>query len=319
MDKLAVVAIGGNSLIRDKHHLKVEDQYRQVTKTVKHIVSIIQAGFKVVITHGNGPQVGFIMKRSEIAHQHEGLHFVPLQSCVANTQGAIGYQIQQAMTNEFRTKGLDLSAATVVTQVRVSETDPGLLNPSKPIGAFYDKVRADKMKQDHPDWHFIEDAGRGYRRVVPSPVPEEIVEMNVIQNLVDRGFCVVAAGGGGIPVVRDNAGMLEGVAGVIDKDYTSALLARNLNADLLVISTSVDRVCLNFGQPDETPLDRLTADQAEAYKADGQFAAGSMLPKIEAILWFLKKGGKRAIITKPDNLARAIRGKCGTHIVRVQC
>lgn len=316
MNKLAVVAIGGNSLIRDKHHLRVEDQYRQVTKTVKHIVSIIQAGYRVVITHGNGPQVGFIMRRSEIAHQHEGLHFVPLQSCVANTQGAIGYQIQQAMTNEFRAQGLDHSAATVVTQVRVDAGDPSLENPSKPIGTFYSRERARKMKQDHPDWEIVEDAGRGYRRVVPSPLPEEIMEMGVIKGLVDRGYCVVAAGGGGIPVVRDANNMLEGVAGVIDKDFTSALLARNLAADLLIISTSVDRVCLNFGKPGQTPLDRLTAAQAEAYMAQGHFEAGSMLPKIQAILWFLRKGGRKAIITKPDYLARAIRGKCGTHIIR---
>ncbi len=317
MKKLAVIAIGGNSLIRDKHHLKVEDQYREITKTVKHIVSIIEAGYQVVITHGNGPQVGFIMKRSEIAHKHEGLHFVPMQSCVANTQGAIGYQIQQALNNEFRKKRLINQAVTVVTQVRVSENDPGLQNPTKPIGTFYSRERAGEMKKDHPDWKMISDAaGRGYRRVVPSPKPVEIVEMDMIKCLVENNFCVVAAGGGGIPVVRNNDAMLEGVSAVIDKDLSSALLAGHLNAELLIISTCVDRVCLNFGQENEQALSKITTDQAEQYMKEGHFEAGSMLPKIEAILCFLKKGGKKAIITKPDNLEKAILGKSGTCIVK---
>ena len=317
MKKLAVIAIGGNSLIRDKHHLKVEDQYREITKTAKHIVSTIEAGYKVVITHGNGPQVGFIMKRSEIAHKYEGLHFVPLQSCVANTQGAIGYQIQQALNNEFQKKKLDHQAITVVTQVKVSKNDPGLKNPTKPIGVFYSRVRADEMKKDHPNWKMVSDAaGRGYRRVVPSPKPVEIVEMDMIKCLVDKNFCVIAAGGGGIPVIGNKDGMLEGVSAVIDKDLSSALLARHLKADLLIISTCVDRVCLNFGQENEKALSKITADQAEQYVKEGHFEAGSMLPKIEAILWFLKKGGKKAIITKPNTLEKAIIGKCGTHIVK---
>ena len=316
MNKLAVIAIGGNSLIRDKHHLKVEDQYRQITKTVTHIVSIIEAGYRVVITHGNGPQVGFIMRRSEIAHQHEGLHFVPLESCVANTQGAIGYQIQQAMNNEFNRKAMAMSAVTVVTQVKVAGDDPALENPTKPIGSFYDKERAEQMQKDHPGWKLVPDAGRGYRRVVPSPEPMEIVEMDMIERLSDQGCCVVAAGGGGIPVKDTGGGILEGVAAVIDKDLSSALLAQCLGADLLIISTCVDRVCLNFGKKNQTPLNRITDEQAAAYMAEGHFEKGSMLPKIQAILRFLKQGGKKAIITKPDNLKRAIAGKCGTHIVK---
>lgn len=316
MKKLAVIAIGGNSLIRDQHHLKVEDQYRQITKTVKHIVEIIEAGYEVVITHGNGPQVGFVLRRSEIAYEHEGLHFVPLQSCVANTQGAIGYQIQQALCNELKKRNLAKKAVTVVTQVKVSIDDPGFDHPTKPIGTFYDDKKAETVKKDHPDWKMVPDAGRGYRRVVASPEPVEIVEMEMIQRLVENDFCVIAAGGGGIPVVENSDGSLEGVGAVIDKDYASALLAANLKADLLVISTGVDRVCINFGKENEKALSNITLPEAKKYLKAGHFEAGSMLPKIKAILWFLENGGQKAIVTKPDHLKKAIVGKCGTHIFK---
>ncbi len=315
MKKIAVVAIGGNSLIRDKHHLRVEDQYVQITRTVIHIVEVIKAGYEVIITHGNGPQVGFILRRSEIAYEHEGLHFVPLQSCVANTQGAIGYQIQQALGNELRKHGIIKETATVVTQVKVSRDDPGFANPSKPIGQFYEKEKARSLQKDHPDWVMVSDAGRGYRRVVASPRPLEIVEIGLIRKLVAEGCCVIAAGGGGIPVVENPDGSLEGVGAVIDKDFASAMLAVNLGAELLVISTAVDRICLNFGQENESPVSRMTAEEAERYIAEGHFAEGSMLPKIKAVLWFLAHGGKKAIVTRPDNLERAIAGRCGTSIV----
>lgn len=317
MKKLAVIAIGGNSLIRDKHHLKVEDQYKQITKTVRHIVSIIEAGYKVVITHGNGPQVGFVLKRSEIAYKYEGLHFVPLQSCVANTQGAIGYQIQQALNNEFKKKKLNRQAVTIITQVKVSKNDPGLKNSTKPIGSFYSKEQVLEMKKNHPDWKMVSDAaGRGYRRVVPSPRPVEIVEMDMIKCLADKNFCVIAAGGGGIPVLENLDGSLEGIGGVVDKDFTSALLAKNLNANLLIISTGVDRVCLNFGKKNEKFLSDISIKETKTYIEQGHFKAGSMLPKIQAIIWFLKNGGQKAIITKPDHLKKAIIGKCGTHITK---
>ncbi len=312
--KLAVIAIGGNSLIRDKHHLKVEDQYREVTKTVKHIVEIIKAGYEVVITHGNGPQVGFILRRSEIAYEHEGLHFVPLQSCVANTQGAIGYQIQQALGNELKKCHIVKKVATVVTQVQVSGSDPGFSHPTKPIGQFYDEIRVKTIKKNHPDWKIIFDAGRGYRRVVPSPKPIKIIEMDIIRHLVENKFCVIAAGGGGIPVVENPDGDLEGVFAVIDKDFASALLAKNLNADLLIISTGVDKVCLNYGKNNEKGLSLITVKEAKAYLKEGHFESGSMLPKMQAILWFLENGGGKAIITKPDHLKKAIIGKWGTHI-----
>lgn len=316
MKKLAVIAIGGNSLIRDKHHLKVEDQYREVTKTVKHIVEIINKGYDVVITHGNGPQVGFVLRRSEIAYEHEGLHFVPLQTCVANTQGAIGYQIQQALDNELRRQKIKKQAVTVVTQTKVDKDDPGFKNSTKPIGQFYNDKKAEEIRNDHPDWQMVSDAGRGWRRVVPSPKPVEIIEMNMIENLIDNQFCVVATGGGGIPVIENEDGSLEGVAAVIDKDFASAMLARNLKAELLIISTGVDRVCLNYGSDQEEPLSKITADEAYDHMMEGHFETGSMLPKIEAILWFLEQGGKKAIITKPENLRRSLQGKCGTHIVQ---
>ena len=316
MKKLAVIAIGGNSLIRDKHHLKVEDQYREITKTVKHIVEIIKAGYEVIITHGNGPQVGFILRRSEIAYEHEGLHFVPLQSCVANTQGAIGYQIQQALGNEFKKHNISKKAVTIITQVKVSGQDPGFKNPTKPIGAFYDNEKAKIIKKDHPEWDMVSDAKKQYRRVVASPEPVEIIEIDMIKNLAENNFCVITAGGGGIPVVEDSDGNLQGVGAVIDKDFTSALLAKELNADLLIISTGVDRVCLNFGKENEKALTNITVKEAKEYLKEGHFEVGSMLPKINAILWFLENGGKKAIITKPDHLKKAIIGEFGTHIIK---
>jgi carbamate kinase len=316
MKKLAVIAIGGNSLIRDKHHLTVEDQYREITKTVKHIVEIIEAGYEVVITHGNGPQVGFILRRSEIAYEHEGLHFVPLQSCVADTQGAIGFQIQQALGNELKKRNLSKETATIVTQVKVAKNDPGFDHPTKPIGTFYDDKKAETIKKDHPDWNMVSDAGRGYRRVVASPKPIEIIEMAIIKHLVENGCCVIAAGGGGIPVVENPDGSLESVSAVVDKDYVSALLAINLKADLLVISTGVDRVCINFGKENEKPLSNITTSEAKKYLKEGHFEEGSMLPKMQAILWFLENGGQKAIITKPDHMRNSIIGKSGTHIIK---
>ncbi len=316
MKKLAVIAIRGNSVIRDIHNLGGQNQYSEITKTVKHIVEIIKAGYEVVITHGNGPQVGFVLRRSEIAYEHEGLHFVPLQSCVANTQGAIGYQIQQALGNELKKCNISKHAVTIVTQVKVSKNDPGFNNPTKPIGTFYDDKKAEIIKKDHPDWEMVSDAGRGYRRVVASPKPLEIVEMDMIRHLVENDYSVIAAGGGGIPVVENQDGSLEGVGAVVDKDFASALLAINLKADLLVISTGVDRVCLNFGKENEKALSSITVTEAKTYLNEGHFEAGSMLPKMQAILWFLENGGQKAIVTRPDHLKTAIVGKCGTHITK---
>ncbi|KLU60356.1 carbamate kinase 1 [Peptococcaceae bacterium CEB3] len=312
--KLAVIAIGGNSLIRDKSHMEVSDQYEAVCETAKHIAELAERGYNPVITHGNGPQVGFILRRAEIAYEMGGLHRVPLVSCDADTQGAIGYQVQQAMDNEFKKRGLNMLAATVVTQVLVAGDDPAFTRPSKPIGTFYNEEQAEKIRVEHPDWTLVNDAGRGYRRVVPSPYPLEIVELGIVERLARDGYCVVCAGGGGIPVVKGSDGRLTGVDAVIDKDFASSLLAVKIRADLLVISTGVPMVYLNFGKPEQKALDRVTAAEMRRYIGENHFAPGSMLPKVEAALRFLEQGGKEAIITNPESLAEAVEGKTGTHI-----
>lgn len=315
MPRLAVIAIGGNSLIRDEQHKSVHDQYEAVVETSRHIAGIVQQGYNVVITHGNGPQVGFILLRSEIAEKVAGLHPVPLDSCGADTQGAIGYQIQQALHNEFLKRGVERQAATIVTQVLVDQHDPAFQNPSKPVGSFYTKEEIDQ-KVAQEGWTVAEDAGRGWRRVVPSPMPMAIVELDAIKRLVEADFVVIAAGGGGIPVIRNSEGLLEGVAAVIDKDHATSLLATNLEADLFVISTAVENVSLNYRKPDEQAIYRMTVSEAKAYAEQGQFAKGSMLPKINAAIAFLERGGKEALITNPESLERALAGHTGTRIVR---
>lgn len=310
---LAVVAVGGNSLIIDKKHQTVPDQYNAAVGTVKHIANMIEKGWDVVITHGNGPQVGFVLLRAEVAKKVVGLHDVPLDSCGADTQGAIGYFFQQILKNEFIERSINKEAVTVVTQVKVDKDDPAFKNPSKPIGRFMDKEKAlEKEKED--GWDIVEDAGRGYRRVVPSPDPKEIVEEKAIEALVKQGFVVIAVGGGGIPVYKGENGMYAGIEAVIDKDLASALLAKNIKADLLMISTSIDKVCLNFGKPGEKALDSMTLEEAIRYKKEGHFAPGSMLPKIEAVIRYLESGGKKVIITSPDNIEDALEGKKGTTI-----
>lgn len=308
---VAVVAVGGNSLIKNKNHQTVPDQWVAARETGKHIARMIAGGWEVVLTHGNGPQVGFILRRSELA-AHE-LHEVPLDSCVADTQGAIGYMFQQVLMNEFRRMGMEKPAATVVTQVLVDRDDPAFQNPTKPIGSFMDEETARRRQEE--GWHVIEDAGRGWRRVVPSPMPREILELPVIQRMVEQGIIVIGVGGGGIPVVRNEAGDLEGVAAVIDKDHASSLLARSIGADLFLISTEVEKVALNFGTPDQVWLDRMTLAEAKAYMAEGHFKTGSMLPKIQAIVRYLEEGGTEAIITNPENIERALAGETGTRIV----
>jgi len=310
--KVAVVAIGGNSLIKDPQHQTVPDQYEATKETCQHIADMIAQGWDVVITHGNGPQVGFILRRSELS-RHE-LHEVPLDSCGADTQGAIGYMLQKALHNEFHRRGMRRQAATVVTQVLVDKDDPSFQSPSKPIGSFMGKEEA-LQRRDADGWDVVDDAGRGWRRVVASPIPQRIIERDAIKTLIDAGFIVVAVGGGGIPVVEDEHGVLTGASAVIDKDYASSLLASVINADLFLISTAVEKVALNYGKPNQVWLDRLTLAEAKKYLAEGHFAKGSMGPKIQAIIGFLEKGGKEALITNPENIARALRGETGTRIV----
>jgi carbamate kinase len=305
----AVVAIGGNSLIKDKQHQTVRDQYIAAHETCRHIVTMIQEGWNVAISHGNGPQVGFILRRSELA-AHE-MHEVPLDVCGADSQGAIGYALQQNLCNEFRRLGVAREAATVICQTEVAADDPAFKNPTKPIGGFMDEKQAERRRQE--GWDVVNDANRGYRRVVASPQPLRIVELAAIRALIAAGVVVITVGGGGIPVVADADGNLVGVAAVIDKDLASALLANKLEADLLIISTAVEKVALNFGTPDETLVDHLSLAEARAHLAEGvHFAAGSMAPKIQAVVNYLSNGGRAAIVTNPENVARALHGETGT-------
>ncbi len=309
----AVIAIGGNSLIPDAQHQTVQDQYEAAGVTDEHIASLVEDGWDVAISHGNGPQVGFILRRSELASNE--LHEVPLDYCGADTQGAIGYMLQQNLINDFRARGIDKNVATVVTQVEVDPADPAFDNPSKPIGSFMDEEQARQRTEDD-GWQVKEDSGRGWRRVVASPKPKRIVEIEIIRQLLDAGNVVIGVGGGGIPVVADDNGDLRGVAAVIDKDLASALLANEVDADLLLISTAVEKCALNFGTPDEEWIDEFTVDEVKRYLDEGtHFAEGSMAPKMRAVVQYLEGGGKEALITNPENIERAVAGETGTRIV----
>ncbi len=309
-----VIAIGGNSLIPDGDHQSVQDQYGAAAETDDHIASLVEQGWDVAISHGNGPQVGFILRRSEMASSE--LHEVPLDYCGADTQGAIGYMLQQNLVNDFRQRGISKSVATIVTQVEVDANDPAFASASKPIGSFMEEADA-KRRRDVEGWDIREDAGRGWRRVVASPQPMRIVEIEVIRDLLDAGVVTIAVGGGGIPVITNAAGDLEGIAAVIDKDLASALLAVQVDADLLLISTAVEQVALNFGTPEQRWVDQFTLAEVKQYLAEGgHFAEGSMAPKMRAVVQFLEAGGKEALITNPQNLERAMAGETGTRIVR---
>jgi carbamate kinase len=310
---IVVVAVGGNSLIKDSGHQTLPDQYLAVAETAVHIADLIEAGWKVVVTHGNGPQVGFILLRSELA-RHK-VHPVPLDVIGADTQGSMGYHLQQCLGNEFRRRGQSQQAITLVTQVEVDAQDPAFGHPSKPIGPFLSEAEA-RARQAQDGWEVVEDAGRGWRRVVASPKPTRIVELAAVESMLSAGYCVMACGGGGIPVVADSEGLLMGVAAVIDKDLASSLLACQLGAHRLIISTAVEKVCLHFGTPQEIQLDRVTLDQARRFLAEGHFKAGSMKPKVEAVISYLESGQGEALITNPENLRRALTGATGTHFVR---
>lgn len=310
--QLAVVAVGGNALIREKGRETLPDQYAAACLTMPYVAEMVASGWDVIVTHGNGPQVGFILRRSEIAAGE--LHGIPLDYCVSNTQGSIGYMFQMALENEFKRRDMPNRAVTVVTQTLVDASDPAFTHPTKPIGSFMDEATALRHR-DNDGWAVVEDAGRGWRRVVPSPRPIRIVQQEAILALIQAGFTVVGVGGGGIPVVEDTQGNLIGVEAVIDKDLASSLLAYTIQADLFLISTEVEKVALNFNRPDMRWLDRMTVSEARQYLAEGQFGKGSMEPKIQAVIQYIENGGKRALITNPENMLHALAGQTGTQIV----
>jgi carbamate kinase len=310
---LAVIAIGGNSLIKDSAHLSLPDEKAAVRETVVHIAEMIAQGWNVVITHGNGPQVGFILLRSELA-RHVLPQTLSLDVAGADSQGGIGYMLQQALGNELRRRNLPQQPVTLITQTLVDPNDPVIQQPSKPIGQFYNAEEA-QQKQQELGWTMIEDAGRGWRRVVPSPYPRQIIESTVIETMVHAGFVVISAGGGGIPVIVDENGDLQGIDAVIDKDLASSLLASSLHADLLLISTGVEKIALNYRQPNQHDLDQVTLSEAQRYLDAGHFAKGSMEPKIRAAIEYLERGGKAVLITMPETITNALAGQTGTWIL----
>jgi carbamate kinase len=316
MSKLAVIAVGGNSLIKDDKNVTVEDQEQALRETASHIADMIEEGWDLAIGHGNGPQVGFILRRSEIAAKVEGMHEVPLDVCGADSQGAIGYEFQQALQNEYQRRGFNKGAVTIVTQTLVDQKDPAFQKPTKPIGSFMDEPEARRREKDM-GWSVVEDAGRGWRRVVPSPLPKKILELESVKTLLNAGVTVITVGGGGIPVVDKGNSEYEGTAAVIDKDFASSLLAQEIGAELFLIATAVEKVAINFGKPNQQWLDKMTLAEAKQYLAEGtHFAKGSMAPKMQAIIWFLENGGKQALITNPENIGRALKGETGTWIVK---
>jgi carbamate kinase len=310
----AVVAIGGNALILEGQQGTIAEQYGNAVEMAGHIAKLVSEGWGIVLTHGNGPQVGFILLRSELVGDSAPVPALSLEMSSADSQGGIGHILAMALLNALAARGLQDRVAYVLTHTVVGAADPAFGQPTKPIGPFYTEADA-VAKRERNGWRMIEDSGRGYRRVVPSPVPLRIVESDQIRTLVDAGHVVVAVGGGGIPVVEDSPGAYRGVEAVIDKDRASALLAASLEVPLLVLSTGVEQVAVYFRKPDQRFLDRLTVSDARRYLAEGEFPKGSMGPKIEAAIAFLESGGKEVLITTPEALERAISGATGTWVV----
>ena len=309
-----VIALGGNAIIPAGQEGTYEQQAAITRATMEQVASLAKDGHQVVMTHGNGPVVGNIVLRNDAGMAAHGIPPMPMFVCGADSQGGLGFMLQQSLQNALTVLGLDVPVVSVVTQVLVDRGDPAFAKPTKPIGPFYDEEQARLLREEN-GWTVVKDAGRGWRRVVPSPEPREVVEWEAIRALVRAGVLTIATGGGGVPVVRDAEGLLEGVDAVIDKDRASALLGGLIGADVLIIVTQVDKVCANFGQPDEKALDRMTARQAREMLEAGQFPAGSMGPKIESALTFLSGGGKSVVITSPDNILAAVAGTRGTTII----
>jgi carbamate kinase len=314
MDRRAVIAVGGNALILDGQRGSIAEQFENARATVRPIAALVAAGWQIVLTHGNGPQVGFILLRSELVGDSAPIPRLTLDISVADSQGGIGYILNSSLTSELGRLGMRDRVACVLTHTVVAPDDPAFQNPTKPIGPWYPAERATVMQQ-RDGWIMVEDAGRGYRRVVPSPKPLRIVETSQIRALLEAGFVVIAAGGGGIPVVEGEPGIYRGIEAVIDKDLASALLAATLGMPLLIISTGVDKVAVHFRQPNQQFLDRLTLSEARSWLAAGEFPAGSMGPKIQAAITFLTLGGREVLITSPYRLDEAVVGATGTRIV----
>jgi carbamate kinase len=312
-ERVVVVALGGNAILRHQDTGTAEEQFANVRRTCEHIVGVILDGYSVAITHGNGPQVGDILLKNELAK--ETLPPMPLDVCGAESQGMIGYMLQRSMEQALTTAQLDIPVATVLTQTLVERSDPAFGNPTKPIGPYYTAMQAKRLLEER-GWTMVQEPGQGYRRVVPSPRPVGILEERAIRQLFLDGVIVIACGGGGIPVVASATGTLRGVEAVVDKDYTAALLARLIHAEDLLILTDVDRVALNYGKPDQKEIDEMTVAEAEQYLLEGQFPPGTMGPKIEASLQFLNAGGCRAVIASLVQARDALAGRTGTHIHR---
>ncbi len=313
--RAAVVAIGGNALIADGQQGTIDEQFGNAREAAREVANLVESGWRVVVTHGNGPQVGFILLRSEVT---SGGSFIPrltLDMCVADSEGGIGYIMANSLSNELGRRALEANTACVLTQTVVDARDPAFTHPTKPIGSAFSAEEAVE-RRSRDGWSMVEDAGRGYRRVVPSPKPVRIVEAVAIKTLLDNGFVVVAAGGGGIPVVEDAPGVYRGVEAVVDKDLASAHLAASLNVPVLVISTGVERVAVHYRQPDQHDLDWVGLAEIRDYLADGEFPEGSMGPKIRAAIEFLERGGEEVVITSLACLSSAVAGGAGTHITR---
>lgn len=310
--KIALIAFGGNALLPENQRGLQEEQMRNAQKAARLMVHIVGKGYELIIVHGNGPQVGNLLIQME-----EAVTKIPpfsLEVCDAMTEGSMGYMLERAIINELRTRSLDKEVATLVTQVIVDKEDPAFQNPTKPVGPFYSKYRAQMLAKEKK-WAMIEDAGRGYRKVVPSPKPIDVVSKWIIRDLVHAGRVVIAAGGGGIPIIINGRGLFKGMEAVIDKDYVASLIAREVKVDLFIILTNIERVCLDYGTPQERPVDVMTAAEAKEYLSQGQFPPGSMGPKIEAAIEYIQAGGKEVLITSASHLKAALIKRSGTRIV----
>jgi len=314
MNKKAVLALGGNAIIQPGQKGTISEQFKNTRESLGGIVELIRQGYQLAITHGNGPQVGNMLIQ-QMAGIDRGIAPLPLGVLNAATEGTMGYMIEQSLQNRLIKSNIKKEVITIATQVLVDKNDPSIQNPTKPVGPFYTKEQAEVLKAEY-GWTIVEDAGRGYRQVVPSPIPKEIIPFHTIKSLVEQGQIVIACGGGGIPVYREEDGTLEGVDAVIDKDFASGLLAKEIEADLLVILTGVDRVAINFGKENQQDLESMTVSEAKKHLEDGQFPKGSMGPKIAAAIRFIEEGGNKVLITSIERIVDAFEGKTGTIITK---